>query len=226
MDVESCVRLNPYTEIHKGVRKALFETEMLLGSTDWTDPEALPGASEAWHELLEFLRGHVDNEHTFVHPVYERKMPGAARSLEADHEAQEADLVELGAYFDRMLEAPPDRTRVAMGLELYRGFSRFIADYLPHILREEAVFMRNLWDLCTDDEIADILAAILTAESPAMAVLSGKFILEGSNHQDLMNLMGAIAGRVPPEVIEGMQQMAQEILPPRELEKLTGARSG
>jgi hypothetical protein len=93
-------------------------------------------------------------------------------------------------------------------LELYRGLSYFIADYLPHLLREESVLMRNLWDLCTEEEVTGILAAILTAESPEMAVLSGRFILRAANHQDLMNLMRAITGKVPPAVIEGMQQTA------------------
>ena len=219
-------RLNPYTEIHKGVRQALFEAEMLLGSTDWTEPEAVIGAAEAWRELVTFLREHVENERNFVHPIYERKLPGVARSLNADHEEQEAFLTELGAHFDRMLDLPPDRARVAMGLELYRSLSRFLGDYLPHLLREEAVFMRNLWDLYTEEEVADTLAAILAAEPPELAVISGKFILRAANPQDLASMMGAIAGRVPPPVIEGMQQMAQQFLSPRELQKLAEAMSG
>ncbi|HEY3398507.1 MAG TPA: hemerythrin domain-containing protein [Armatimonadota bacterium] len=219
-------RLNPYTEIHKAVRQALFETEMRLGSTDWTDAEAIPGAVAAWRNLTALLRDHVENEHNFVHPIYERKLPGVARSLNADHEEQEAFLRELDGHFDRLLEMPPDDARVAMGLELYRALSRFIADYLPHLLREEGVFLRNLWDVCSEEEIADMLAAIIAAESPESAVLSGEFILRASNHQDLRSLMEAISGRVPAPVIEGMMQMAQQFLPPRELQKLAPAPPG
>lgn len=217
-------RLNAYTEIHKGVRRALFETEMLLGSTDWTDPEAVPEAVGAWRDLTALLREHVYNERNFVHPIYERTIPGVARSLDADHEEQETVLRELDAYFEHLLATPPDGLRVAMGLELYRGLSRFVADYLPHLLREEGVFMRNLWDLCTEEEVADLLAAIIAAQSPEDGARSGKFILRAANHQDLMGLLRAITGRVPSPVIEGMQQMAQQILPPREFQKLTQAR--
>jgi len=158
-----------------------------------------------------------------MHPLFEQKMPGVARSLNADHEEQETYLCELEAHLGRLLDAPPDNGRVAMGLELYRGLSRFIADYLAHQLREEAVFMRNLWDLYTEDEVAETLAAIMAAESPDNAVLAGKFILQAANHQDLMTFMGAIAGRVPAPVIEGMQQLAEQFLPPRELQKLAQA---
>jgi hypothetical protein len=86
--------------------------------------------------------------------------------------------------------------------------------------------MRTLWDLCTEDEVAQVLATILTAESPEMAEISGKFILRACNPQDLMSFMGAIAGRVPAEIIEGMQQMAGQFLPPRELANLTQAGPG
>jgi hypothetical protein len=213
-------RLNGYTEIHKGVRRALFETEMLLGAVDWTDPEAIPEVAAAWHDLAAFLRLHVENELAFVHPIYERLLPGVARSLNADHEEQEADLTELDAHFDRVLAMPADAGRVALGLELYRCFSQFIADYLPHLLREEAVYMRNLWDLCTEEEIANLVATIIAAETPEDAILSGKFILRAANPQDLISLMGAITGRVPPEVIEGMNQLAQQVLPAEKLQKL------
>ena len=219
-------RLNPYTEIHKGVRKALFEAEMVLGATDWTDPEEVPVAVETWRELTAFLRFHVDNERDYVHPVYERTLPGVARSLNADHEEQETYLTELDAHLNRLLDLPPGAARVAMGLELYRGLSRFIGDYLPHLLREEALFMRNLWDLCTEEEIADLVATIITAEAPADAAVSGKFILQASNVQDLAALMRALTGRVPEPVLEGMNQMAQQLLPPRKLQRIGEAMGG
>lgn len=216
-------RLNPYVEIHKGVRQALFQTAMLWGRTDWTDEEALPHVTEAWGELTTLLRGHAENERVFVHPIYEERMPGVAQALNADHEAQEAVLAELSGYLDRMLTAPADEARVARGLELYRSFSRFLADYLLHLLREESVHMRNLWDLSTEEEVCEMLAAILRAESPELGALTGRLILQAANTQDLRNFMSAIAGRVPAELIAGMQALAAQVLSARELEKLAGA---
>jgi hypothetical protein len=212
-----------YTEIHKGVRKALFDAALLLGVTDWAEDEAAESARAAWQELKDLLREHVENERVYAHPLYEAKMAGVARQLTADHEEQEALLAELETQFDRLMDLAKPEERVAMGLEFYRRLNLFIADYLPHLQREEGIYMRNLWDLYSQDELRDVLAAIINAESRYMLQLSSRLILQGANHQDLMSFMGAVAERLEPSVMERMMAYSQQYLPPHELEKLMKA---
>lgn len=221
--MNDCSRLNMYTEIHKGVRKALFETTVLMGVTDWAEEGTAAKAREAWQELKELLREHVANERTYAHPLYEAKMPGVARQLTADHEEQEAFLTELETHFDRLIGLESPDERVAMGLEFYRRLNLFIADYLPHLQREEGVYMRNLWDLYSEDELRQVVADILNAESRDMLELSSRVILQGANHQDLMAFMGAVRDRLQPAVMEAMMRYSQQYLPPHELEKLQNA---
>jgi hypothetical protein len=218
-----CRRLNMYTEIHKGVRRALFEVVMDAGALDLAEPEGLEELQRVWEELTGLLREHVENERRYVHPLYQERMPGVARALTAEHEEQEANLAELQAHLARLKDLEEPVRRVAMGLEFYRRLNLFVADYLPHLQREEAVYMRNLWDLFSDQELREVLARILNNESYDDAQVSGRLIVQASNHQDLMDFMGAIHDLLEPRVIEQMMQVAQQYLPPHELEKLQRA---
>jgi hypothetical protein len=216
----NCNLLNPYTDIHKGVRMALFQMMIQIGSTDFTECDAATAAQGSWEELKNLLREHVENERAYVHPLYEAKMPGVARALTLDHETQETYLRELETHFSRLMALENPSERAAMALEFYRGLSLFIGEYLPHLHREEAIYIRNLWDLCTYEELRDMLATILNAETPEALRLSSKFLLPASNHQDRLAFMQAAGEKLDPPVMEQMQQLAQEYLPEHELEKL------
>jgi hypothetical protein len=221
-----CQRLNMYTDIHKGVRRALFQTVMVVGAVDVAEEAGLAELQRVAGELFRVLRGHVENERRFVHPLYEEAMPGVARELTAEHEQQEANLAELDAHVSRSVKLPDATRRVALGLEFYRRLSLFVGDYLPHIYREEAVYMRNLWDLYSDEELRHLLARILNEQSREDLVIEGRLIVEGTNHQDRLGFMGAVADLLKPEVMEQMQQLAQQYLPPHELEKMMAAMGG
>jgi hypothetical protein len=216
----NCNLLNPYTDIHKGVRMALFQMMIQAGATDFTEPEAAAATQASWDQLKSLLRDHVENERAYVHPLYEAKMPGVARALTLDHETQETYLTELETHFSRLMALDNPDERAAMGLEFYRGLSLFIAEYLPHLHREEAIYIRNLWDLCTYDELREMLATILNAQSPEELELSGRFLVPASNHQDRLAFMQAAADKLNPPVLEQLQRLGQELLPEHELEKL------
>jgi hypothetical protein len=219
-------RFNMYTDIHKGVRRALFEAVMLVGSLDLSEAEGMAEAQGLWEELKALLREHVDNERQYVHPLYEAAMPGVARALTVDHEVQEAFLGELEGHFARLAARPDPAGRVTLGLEFYRRLNLFLGDYLPHLQREEGLHMRNLWDLYTDEELGEVVARILNAETPEAAARSGRFILLASNHQDRMAFMGAVGAGLKPPVMAQMQQLAQQLLPPHELAKMAAAAAG
>ena len=216
-------RLNMYTEIHKGIRQALFDFAALVGGTDWTEPDARADAEQSWAQLKDLLRDHVENERQYAHPLYEATMPSVARQLNREHEEQELYLDELAAHFDRLVALDSPDEQVAMGLEFYRRLHLFISDYLPHLQREEGVHMRNLWDLYDDDELSAVYATILNALSIPMLQFSSRLILQAASHQDLLAMMGAVGPLLQSAVREQMFGYARQYLPPRKLEKLMRA---
>src|SRR5262245_58502477 len=52
------------------------------------------------------------------------------------------------------------------GLEVYRALNRLAAIALPHFDAEETELMPRLWALLSDDEIAEVRAAIMASIDP------------------------------------------------------------
>ena len=64
-------RLDVYTPIHKALRAFMTHTLLRLGSLDAQDDEDLRGALAQLSALLDMMRGHLQHENSFVHPLIE-----------------------------------------------------------------------------------------------------------------------------------------------------------
>src|SRR5437660_2243638 len=55
-------RVDLFTDIHKGLRKGLFDVAAQAGATDWTDAQSLAALATSWRPLVELLRCHTEHE--------------------------------------------------------------------------------------------------------------------------------------------------------------------
>lgn len=208
----SAPRLDLYTEVHKGLRAALFEVSRLTGQVDWGDMDEVEDLLEAWLGLLELLRAHVAHERDIVHPLLDLRLPGVARALNADHELQEALLEDLEGHFEHLLEVDEAALRQAMGLEFYRGLNSFVALYLPHLHEEETRVMPSLWAVARPDELAQALSAIIGSMSPELLLAYMDEMLPAINHHERQLLLTGLQHVAPAEVFDAVLDRAEEIL--------------
>lgn len=219
-------RLDVYRDIHKAVRAELFEGARRLGRADWRDQAEVEALQARVGRLIVELRDHVRHEEEHMHPLIERRVPGAVGVLRADHEQQEAFLDEFEAFAERVFAMEPgDPMRARAGLEVYRALSRFIAVYLPHLEHEETTITRALWELSTNEELAETYGRLVGTMPREELIGSLEIMLPAINPHERVELLGGIRAGMP-DFYDEAAAVAQRVLSEDEWSALQGALAG
>jgi Hemerythrin HHE cation binding domain len=117
-----------FTNVHKGIRRALFEACLALGRAG-DGGEETASARRLLQEALRFVRHHGENEDMLLLPLLQRRAPEIAALMAEAHRRIEGVLAMLEA---RAGEAPAH--------ELYLQAGAFVALYLEHLREEEQEF--------------------------------------------------------------------------------------
>jgi Hemerythrin HHE cation binding domain len=164
----STSRPDTLTPIHKGLRRSLFETAVLLARTDFADAGERGAAQQAVATCLAFLREHAEHEDRHVVPVIAQHNPELAIALEVAHPRLERMAIAVDSLWSRF--APLDGTgRTTLGAELQRRFQAFVAEQLLHMDLEERQVLEVLWAALTDEQMAALSGRIATSVPPARA---------------------------------------------------------
>lgn len=217
--VSAAPRYDLYLGIHKALRAYMGDSLALLGRSDWSDAADREAALARMRELLWICTVHLEDENRFVHPALEACTPGAAARIAAEHQHHQRDIDALRQHADRLAAAPD----AALGLGLYHRLSRFVAENFEHMLYEESEHNALLWARYSDDELAAIEVDIVAAVPPeAMAVLLPWF-LSALNHPERVGLLAGLRQGMPPEIFDGVLDMARTRLSPRDWARLEQA---
>lgn len=114
-----------FTNVHKGIRRALFEACIALGRAGDSREESA-AARRLLAEALHFARHHGENEDVLLLPLLRARAPEIAARMEEAHARIDGALAALEA---QVAEAPVR--------ELHLRAGAFVAVYLEHMLEEE-----------------------------------------------------------------------------------------
>jgi hypothetical protein len=165
MTTRAADRVDSFTLVHKGIRRCLFDTLLIIGRTDFSQDEDLAGARAAVARCFDFLREHAEHEDRHIVPVLARLAPWFAGALAAEHVELEKAAIAIEALFPRVATASAGE-RPVMGREMFRRMTLLVADQLRHLEREEREGNATLWAYLPDPEILALRAQI-QADIPA-----------------------------------------------------------
>ncbi|HEY8926927.1 MAG TPA: hemerythrin domain-containing protein [Polyangia bacterium] len=165
--VQAPARLDSFTPIHKGMRRSLFETALLLARTDFESTAETAAAEEATTTCLGYLREHAEHEDRHVIPRLAELDAALAAALEIEHPQLERAALAVDTLWPRIAAAPSGSARAALGRELVRRFQTFVAQQLQHMDREEREVMAVMWAGLTDAELGAISGRIVADIPPA-----------------------------------------------------------
>jgi hypothetical protein len=178
-----------FTQIHKGLRKALFDLTIAAGATNWADRVAVEELMAAWTPLHELLLSHSVHEDEHFFPLAESKRPGSTRDRGGEH-----------AMLDALLDSTDEVVRHAAatsdssdGLAAYRALARFVGAYLPHLDQEETVVMPVIWATTTDEELARTRSRFMASVPPDQLTLSAQLMLAALDPVERADLERRIA---------------------------------
>lgn len=204
-------RPDPYTWIHKGQRRLLFQAVELAGRTDFEDESERRELRSQTGAMLRHLRAHAWHEETYLRPILERHLPDLARELALEHGTLEEDIERIEA----MLEAVGAGTagsRHAQGLALYRELAAFLARYLWHLAEEEASLPR-IWEAVPAAELEEALARFRASRAPEEAMGDLEAMLPALSPGEREQLLLAIRS-ASREAYEEARNLARHTLHP------------
>ncbi len=206
-------RESPYAVSHKGLRNALGRFQALAGSTRFEDASELERLKARGAELAMLLTHHLVNENRFyLEALRGRDQAAALHDLE-DHERLEP----LQAAWVERLSQLDVKTTAAQAHAFYLLVSEFHAAYLAHILHEERVTERVMFERFSEAEVAAMSAAIFEHVEPAVLIASLRYIIPAQPLGERRALVARLRG-APffPAVIAALA----EELSPAELAQL------
>jgi hemerythrin-like domain-containing protein len=181
-------RVDLFSDIHKGLRKALFDLSVQAGATDWGESEAVASLAASWTALATFLRCHTEHENDYIFRLLDGT-PEAALAPDEDHRDLDDLLDDLDERLTALVAAPDPAAAVAW----YRDLNRYIAATLEHLQVEETVVLPALWAVRSDDELAACRGAFLAATPPAVIAMTID-LLRGALPAATQRAMGLTSG--------------------------------
>jgi hypothetical protein len=181
-----------FTNVHKGIRKALFETCLLLGRAG--EDEALGGAArQQLREVLHFVAHHGENEDLLLLPLLEQTARPVFDRMAAAHARIEEALLALRTSAD-----------TAPTMELYAQLSGFIVLYVEHMLEEERDLDPLIRAAVPVEELAGFGQRSVQRTSPADKQMMLGWMLPVMTRVDV----DAFLSRLPPAVAESVRPLA------------------
>ena len=196
-----------YGPIHKGLRLALSNLVIRIGSTDFADPEAARETIAALRRQMVLSATHLAHEEEHIHAALEARAEGASLTLAADHDHHRRAFGEIETAM-QAIEAAPAADRAALGRQLYLAFTQFVAADFAHMAEEEMVTLPLLHRLFTDEELIAIEGGIVAALPPEKVIAYMQLAIPAMNGPERVRFLAFVRGGAPAEAFEAILNFA------------------
>lgn len=145
-----------FTNVHKGIRRALFETCLALGRAP---EDAVPAALRSQlHEVLHFIRHHGENEDVLLLPMLVDTAPTVHARMREGH-----------ARIEHALRDLESRVNTAGASELYHCSCELAALYLEHMREEELELEPQIRSAVSVEQLHEVGRGSVARTAPADA---------------------------------------------------------
>ncbi len=205
------LRADLYTEVHKGLRRALTTLLNDAGRLDVTNPEAVRNFNEGLNFLTGLLAEHAKNEDTFVQPLLDPAETDLAANIETAHQEIASEISAMEEAYQQLAEADADQV-LALGKSAYYHLAGFVGSYFVHMSTEELQVMPYLQWRMSDEELMDITAKLRGSIPPPRMGDYLKLMIPAMNIQERTAMFGGMKAFAPPEALEGASNIAAAVL--------------
>jgi hemerythrin HHE cation binding domain-containing protein len=200
-------RTDFYTVVHKGLRKRLFDTVVLAGTTNYADPTDRAKLAATVAEVVTLLREHAQHEDELLHPIIAEVLPEVASTLTSEHEEHNRALDEVERAFE---VAIAERTGAA-GHLAYRVLARFTAHFLAHIEEEEAG-QAQVWELAGEARLAAGMTAFKRSRTLDQNLAGWANMLPAMNPAERAAMFRSLRVGAPEAVFAAASRLAERVL--------------
>lgn len=206
-------RIDLFSNVHKGLRAALFETATLVSRTDFASVDDAAVAASRCATTLRFLDEHTGHEDAVVMPELQALSPELHVSLQSDHARTTGLERELAQLVDRLARASVAE-RVSLGRRIHDRVWTLAAEHVHHMQREERDAMRMLWAHRSDDELRAMQGRILARIAPPRTADWLALMLPAMSVSERAAVIGGLRASLPAEVLGALLAPARAALGP------------
>ena len=209
-----------YTNIHKAIRKEIFETCILAGNTDLSETKPLQSFLDKFNNLLSLLRKHSFHEDTFIHPLLEHKKLPEFALLEAEHSELEMQSQHLEQMLSQALTSENKTSFLFQGNQFYLALNQFASDYLKHLFLEETKIMAVLHENYAMPALTEVIEQFKKAQPLEEAMQSLRMMFTAIHPAETLVILSSIQKGAPYELFQKICHTAQEVIPKDTWEKI------
>lgn len=180
-----------FTNVHKGIRKALCEACLALGRAG-ADAERAAAARALLESALRFVTHHGDNEDQLLVPLLEARAPELAARMLQGHER-----------IHSALRALASSVASASTLELYKHTCRFIGLYFEHMAEEENELELAIRAALGPEELTAFGRRAVERTAPADQRMMLTWMLPAMTRVDVEEFLG----RLPPALADELRPL-------------------
>jgi hemerythrin-like domain-containing protein len=192
-----------FANVHKGLRKALFDLAALAGATDAQDAEGLTRLTAMARDVFRFAEHHAFNEDRFLIPRMVSKGMPEAQAMQRDHQGLESLLHALGDTAASLAQNPGNLR------SFYLDLNRFIAQYLLHLDEEETRVLPSVHAHFTDAELGEFGREAVASTSPQDQDMMLSFMFPAMTQAEVNGFFENLRGKAPAEAIAHLQGIAR-----------------
>jgi hypothetical protein len=209
--VDGTTTIDPYRNIHKGIRAVLFSVTSEAGRIDPADERARSGFADHVLAAADLLEGHAGHEDRFIQPVLEEYAPELALEIAQEHSTFGCQLTAFRAASSAVVESDRRAARATMH-HLYLDLALFTSTYLAHQEMEERVVAPTLLAAIGYDELRQIDEALVASIPPDVMAAGLAVMFPAMNIEDRVDMLGSMKVGAPPEAFAGVWALAQSVL--------------
>jgi hypothetical protein len=189
-----------FTNVHRGIRGALFDLCSRLGRTEPADPEWSEVLARV-RDVLHFVAHHGDNEDTLLLPALRERAPEVAARIDEEHRRIERALDALRDTSDD----DPDA--------LYLACCSFTSLYLEHMRFEEVECAPVIRARFSPEELAGFGARSVARTSPEDRRTMLGYMFAAMPRRATEALLAGARGKMPPEAFAEIRAIADAASP-------------
>jgi hypothetical protein len=180
-----------FTNVHKGIRRALFEACVALGRAG-EDQERSAAARALLREVLHFVAHHGENEDLLLIPLLDQHAPAVSERMRAGHVGVNATLETLTAS----VETAPIHA-------LYLHTCEFVSLYLEHMREEEEQLEPVIRAALTLEQLAKFGLGSVERTAPADQRMMIGWMLPAMTRADANGFLA----KLPPMLAEQLRPL-------------------
>lgn len=180
-----------YGNVHKGIRRALFDACVALGRAGDDEPRGRT-ARALLHDALRFTAHHGDNEDLLLLPLLRARAPEIHDRLERAHQRM-----------GDALQALRDDVEAAPIEALYHRACAFTSLYLEHMHEEEQQLEPAIRSVLTPDELVGFGRQSVERTSPHDQRMMLGWMLPAMTHADAQ----AMLARLPAPLADALRPL-------------------